>query len=238
MIALDSSLESMREINNVCPLIQSLCVPTKCWNCINSFKEWTKRSGVRSGYFSRCRLFFHVQTITGNYFIFLCRFTNTPLHISHVSHVIMYAYFTLFGQVTNIISSTIFPVFCWMITERSKYVGAVWSHAEKFREKLSNFYNKSNFLLCPPVFTHFTLLSHQHAAAAFFLTHWHSHIDIGCYWTIITFIEIWISAFFFSMSTNLFTQISIFDAETISYRPIARRHSIDLRCGIQQKHCI
>lgn len=58
MIALDSSLESMREINNVCPLIQSLCVPTKCWNCINSFKEWTKRSGVRSGYFSRCRLSF------------------------------------------------------------------------------------------------------------------------------------------------------------------------------------
>lgn len=53
-----SLLESMREINNVCPLIQSLCVPTKCWNCINSFEEWTKRSGVRSGYFSRCRLSF------------------------------------------------------------------------------------------------------------------------------------------------------------------------------------
>jgi hypothetical protein len=74
----------MREINNVCPLIQSLCVPTKCRNCINSFEQ-SNKSQPRTGKFDRTATFLSLARLSpllfpNNYrklfHFFLCRFHN------------------------------------------------------------------------------------------------------------------------------------------------------------------
>lgn len=116
--------ESMREINNVFSLpINSIFVllllllsvrPPNVGNCINS--QFLSRAWTKNEIFQRsivAAAVCPVDSLPNNYrklFHFSLSFHehSSP---SHVSHVIMYAYFTLFGQVTNIISSTIFPVF-------------------------------------------------------------------------------------------------------------------------------